>query len=85
MKNPKYAAVKALIEARKIRNFGQVFEILPISVLAVDMKIHYTTLYNRIGDPRLLTVDNLAKMAALFEVPAGDILNIALATYLPKK
>ncbi|SFW22315.1 hypothetical protein [Chitinophaga sancti] len=85
MKNPKYAAVKALIEAKKIKNLNQMFEIVNMSIVAKDMGVHYTTLYTRIHNPRLLTVENLAKMAELIEVPAAEILNIALATYSPRK
>lgn len=85
MKNPKYAAVKALIEAKKLKNFDQMFEIVNISIVAVDMGVHYTTLYTRIHTPRLLTVENIVKISELIEVPPAEILNIALATYSPRK
>ncbi|HVI49320.1 MAG TPA: hypothetical protein VM802_30930 [Chitinophaga sp.] len=84
MKDSRYAAVKAVITTGGIKNFKDVFTIIPISVVHKDTNIHYATLHRRIHDVRLLTLENFVKIAALIEIEPEILVSLALAD-LPKK
>ncbi|GAA3945136.1 hypothetical protein GO495_31100 [Chitinophaga oryziterrae] len=83
MKDPRYAAVKSMLETGRITRLKDVFGIIPITVVHKDTAIHYATLHRRIQNPRLLTLDNFIAIAKLIDVKTEVIVSLALAD-LPK-
>lgn len=77
-KDPRYRAVKALMEKDEVKGLKDIFTILPISVLKVDMKVNYNTLRRKIDDSSLLTVRDIMSIAKLFEVEEVKILQLSM-------
>jgi hypothetical protein len=78
LKDPRYNAIKSLIESKGIKSLQEVFTIVPLTVIKKDMKTNYNTLRNRINEPETLTKKNLIGMAALFEVNPIEVFQLAL-------
>jgi len=79
LKDNRYKAIKSLIESDSLKGLKDVFEILPLTVVRVDMGINYNTLRRRVLSPGLLTVDDIRKLSELIEVEPSLITNLALA------
>lgn len=78
MKDNRYKAVKSLIESNSLKGIKEIFELIPLTVVRVDMRINYNTLRRRIQSPGLLTVDDINKLAKLIGVDPGLIIKLAL-------
>lgn len=78
MKDPRYKAIKSLIEAKGITRFKDIFTIVPLTVVKRDMKINYNTLRSRVNKVETLTFKDIITMADLFEVNAIDIFHLIL-------
>ncbi len=81
MKDNRYKAVKSLIETNSFKKLLDVFEIVPISVVRVEVKMNYNTLQRRVTNPELLTVKDINALAELFEVDPNLILSLAIAGF----
>lgn len=80
MKDNRYKAVKSLIETNSFKKFIEVFEIVPLSVVRIEMKMNYNTLHRRINNTESLTVKDINTLAELFEVEPNLILSLAIAS-----
>lgn len=78
LKDNRYKAIKSLIESNNLKGIKEVFEIIPFTIVRVDMKINYNTLRRRVFSPGLLTVDDINKLAELIEVDPCLITKLAL-------
>lgn len=78
MKDQRYYAIKSLIETKRIHSLQLVFEIIPLSVVRVDMKANYSTLRKRVYNGDTLTLKDFRLMGELFEVDPSEILRLAL-------
>lgn len=78
MKDQRYFAIKSLIEAKRISSLEEVFKIIPLSVVRVDMNANYSTLRKRIYTGETLTLKDFRLMGELFEVDPSEILYLAL-------
>lgn len=79
MKDNRYKAIKSLIETESLKSLKEIFEILPVTVVRVDMKVNYNTLRRRIDTPKLLTVEDIVKLASLIEVDPLKIMRLVIA------
>lgn len=77
-KDPRYKAIKSLIESKGVQGLKDVFTIMPMSTVREDMKINYNTLRRRVDDGDLLTVKDIRAMAGLFEVDPSDVFRLAM-------
>lgn len=77
-KDIRYEVVKTLIETGKIVSLKAIFQIIPMTIIKEDAKMHYSTLQRRIFKPRLLTTDNYLALAELFDVTPQKIFELAL-------
>lgn len=66
--NVKYQAVQSLISEQKVTHVTQIFEIVPISTVAKDLGMNYSTLYRKIRNTAAFTLGDIELMAALFSV-----------------
>jgi hypothetical protein len=78
LKDNRYKAVKSLIETNNIKSLKEVFEIIPLTVVRVDMGVNYNTLRRRIQSSGLLTVDDINKLSELMEVDACQLTKLAI-------
>lgn len=87
MKDKRYTAAKLLIQANQVTDLKQIFDFLPISVVAEDARMNYSTLYRKVNNVRTLTVGDMEKMAALLEVEVSQIFTVIALTLknTPKK
>ncbi|NOT90722.1 hypothetical protein [Ferruginibacter sp.] len=81
MKDNRYKAVKSLIETNSFKKLIDVFEIVPISVVRIEVKMNYNTLQRRVTNPELLTAKDINALAELFEVEPNLILSLAIAGF----
>lgn len=78
MKDQRYKAIKSLIETKRINGLKEVFEIIPLSVVRVDIKANYTTFRNRVYKGDNLTLKDFRLMGDLFEVDPTEIFRLAI-------
>ena len=92
MKDQRYYAIKSLIETKRINSLKEVFKIIPLSVVRVDMKANYSTLRKRVYNGDSLTLKDFLLMGDLFEVDPTEVFRLAVSDVknksvkdLPKK
>jgi hypothetical protein len=78
VKDPRYKAVKSLIETGNIQGFEELFTIIPISTVKDDLKINYNTLRSHISNPALITLKEISLLADVLEVSPLQVFNLAL-------
>jgi|GEM_PF-1026441 len=78
LKDQRYFAIKSLIETKRINSLREVFKIIPLSVVRVDMKANYSTLRKRVYNGDSLTLRDFRLMGDLFEVDPIEVFRLAL-------
>ena len=78
MKDQRYYAIKSLIETKRINSLKEVFKIIPLSVVRVDMKANYSTLRKRVYNGDSLTLKDFRLMGDLFEVDPTEVFRLAV-------
>jgi hypothetical protein len=78
LKDQRYRAIKSLIETKRIDSLKEVFKIIPLSVVRVDMKANYSTLRKRIYTGDTLTLKDFRLMGDLFEVDPIEVFRLAI-------
>jgi hypothetical protein len=85
VKDKRYTAVKKLIQSNDIAQFGDIFEFVPMSVVALDSKINYSTLYRKNQDVRKFNLGDVEKLAEVLEVDFLDLVTIIKSSMDNKK
>ncbi|GAA0548136.1 hypothetical protein [Chitinophaga japonensis] len=67
-KDRRYKTVKALIESGQLKNFQDIYDILPKSVIGADLKINYYKSTKHYNNPGTFEVDEIIKLSRLIEV-----------------
>jgi hypothetical protein len=78
LKDHRYKAIKSLIETKRINGLKEVFKIIPLSVVRVDMKANYSTLRKRVYNGDTLTLKDFRIMGELFEVDPIEVFRLAI-------
>jgi hypothetical protein len=78
LKDPRYKAIKSLIESKGIQELKDIFTIVPLSVVKQDMKINYNTLRRRVNNAGTLTAKDIIVMASLFEVDPIEVFRLVV-------
>lgn len=78
LKDQRYFAIKSLIETKRINSLQEVFKIIPLSVVRVDMKANYSTLRKRVYNGDSLTLKDFRLMGDLFEVDPTEVFRLAI-------
>ncbi len=76
MKDRRYKVVKSFFEKDSIDQILNVFDVLPISTVAKDMGVNYSTLHRKIQNPRTFTVGDILEIAALIEIEPEVLLKL---------
>lgn len=85
MKDPRYKAIKSLIETKSIQGLQNVFEVIPITIVKTDLGVHYNTLRRRVDKSELLTLKDIMSLAELFEVEAVEVFKLSVMDYNKRK
>ncbi len=85
MKDPRYKAIKSLIDTKSIQGLQDIFEVIPITIVKTDLSVHYNTLRRRIDKSELLTLKDIMSLADLFEVEPVEIFKLSVIDYNKRK
>ncbi|MBA2499711.1 MAG: hypothetical protein H0V30_08300 [Chitinophagaceae bacterium] len=85
MKDPRYKAIKSLIDTKSIQGLQDIFEVIPITIVKTDLGVHYNTLRRRIDKSELLTLKDIISLAELFEVEPVEIFKLSVIDYNKRK
>lgn len=64
-KDRRYKTIGDLIETKKLKQFNEMLDIIPASVLTDDLGLHYYKFRKRQADPGEFTINECMKLAAL--------------------
>jgi plasmid maintenance system antidote protein VapI len=84
-KDLKYRSVKALIEKGEITEFGQIFDIITLTKVAVDLGTHTSTLSDLNDNVGKMSLERMFKLSELFEVPTETMLKLLEKQYTKRK
>jgi hypothetical protein len=78
LKNLRYKAIKSLSQTEGIHGLKEIFGIIAISALTKDMETNYNTFRRKIADGRFFTINDILRMAELFEIEPIELFRLAL-------
>jgi hypothetical protein len=84
-KDVRYKAVEKLIVTGVIVSLDDLFNYIPKSVVAVDLKLNYRTLVGKISYPYRFTIGEIIHLAHLIEVSEEVVFTIVSSDILRKK
>ena len=84
-KDLKYRSVKALIDTGEITEFGQIFSIITLTKVAVDMGTHTSTISDLNDNAGKISLERIIKLSELFEVPPEKMLQLLINQYSKTK
>ena len=84
-KDLKYRSVKALVEKGEITEFGQIFDIITLTKVAMDLGTHTSTLSDLTDNAGKMSLERMMKLGELFEVEPETIFKLLKNQYLKKK
>jgi hypothetical protein len=78
-KDPRYDALKILIEAGYVSNFKEIFDHLPKSILGSDLSINNNRITRLIAHPDQFSVKELSTIASLIGIEPMLIIKLVFA------
>jgi plasmid maintenance system antidote protein VapI len=84
-KDLKYRSVKALIEKGEITEFGQIFDIITLTKVAVDLGTHTSTLSDLNDNVGKMNLERMFKLSELLEVSTETMLKLLEKQYYKRK
>ena len=75
-KDPRYYAIKLLIEKNRIRKLKSVFKYIPKNVVSTDLGINAKQFRNRIKTPSIFTIKDIDDLAQLIDIDAKIIISL---------
>lgn len=77
-KDPRYERAKILLNAGNIKSFAELFDVIPMSIVAKDIGKHNMRFAAMIENRDRFTIKELRKLARLFEMEPLELIAIAL-------
>jgi hypothetical protein len=81
----RYITVKILIEMGHITGFSQIFEHIPISVVAIDFGSNYVRFKRLVKNPSRLRLRDIFILAQLFRISEMVMITLILSQILNKQ
>jgi hypothetical protein len=78
VKDSRYKAIKAMLEANNFKSFREVFDIIPKSIVATDLGIHYNRFVKRINKPEDFSLHELIMFSDLIGTDPSVLFNLAM-------
>ena len=81
----RYSTVKKLIRSKDIKQFKDIFEIIPVSVVAGDTKLNPSRLSKLITDAGKMRAEKIIEIAQLIDVPENVVFDLIVNQLRKKK
>lgn len=75
-KDKRYTTVKNLITGGFIKNFSEILDTIPKTVLTHDLGMHHQTFEKIIKNPDRLTFKDAFRIASFMEIDEREIMNL---------
>ena len=75
----RYLTVKILIECGHVTGFAQIFEHIPVSVVATDSGSNYVRFKRLIKNPSRFKLKDIFLLAHLFQIPEMTMINLIIS------
>lgn len=76
IKDRRYHALKTYIESGAIKNFSEIFDIVPKSTIVKDSGINFTRLTNKTNYPEKFTIKDLMIIAQLVGINSRKLYDL---------
>jgi hypothetical protein len=77
MADPRYGAVKVLIESGHVKSIQDIFQYIPKTTVYKDLGINYNRFDRAIINPAIFRLEELVVLAELFDVDAKKMIDMA--------
>lgn len=84
-KDKRYTTVKNLITGGYIKSFSEIWETLPKTIVARDLKKHHQTFSKLISSPEKIKFEEALEIAALIDIDGIQIINLIYSEIDPNK
>jgi hypothetical protein len=78
MRDSRYKYAHTIWEAGQFPNFQEIFKIIPISIVAVDIGINFQRFKKRVENPELFTIKELSKLSRLTGIEEKALVSLAI-------
>ena len=78
-KDKRYITVRLLMEAGYVTSFSQIFEHMPLSVVAIDFGSNYVRFKRLVANPSRLRLRDIFILARLFDIPEMTMISLIIA------
>ena len=82
-KDKRYNTVKKLIEMGAMKSVSEIVDVIPKTVIGLDMKMHHDTLNRHLKNPGNFTLNQIFQLASLIGVDKMAMLNLILQEIFP--
>jgi hypothetical protein len=84
-KDKRYGTVKNLIAGGYIKSFSEIWDTLPKTVVARDLKMHHQTFSKLVSSPEKIRFEEAIEIASLIEIDGMRIINLIYSQIDPGK
>jgi hypothetical protein len=84
-KDKRYGTVKNLIAGGYIKSFSEIWDTLPKTVVARDLKMHHQTFSKLVNSPEKIRFEEAIEIASLIEIDGMRIINLIYTQIDPNK
>ena len=74
----RYQHVKSIWAVGDLTSLHQIFDIIPKTIVARHMGMHYHSFIHKISNPSLLSLDQLIELAKLTDIPVMAMVELAV-------
>jgi hypothetical protein len=86
LKKPNYySTLRTALKDGTLESIRDIQEIVPITVLTVDMRLNYNTLSKRLLDPSMFTMEDIHRLAFLIGIDSTELFKWLLKEVRAKK
>jgi hypothetical protein len=83
-RDPRYNLIQALLRNGQIHSFDQVFDYVPITVVASDLHIKASTLHKYLADGMSIKLKHILTVSAFCELTDRELIRLVI-TFLQRK
>ena len=77
-KDKRYNTAKKLIEMGAMKSISEILEVIPKTVIGLDMRMHHDTFKRLLNNPGNFTLNQIFQLASLIGVDKMTMLNLIL-------
>jgi hypothetical protein len=74
--DPRFTSIKPLIKAGHIKVFSDIFRVIPVSLLARELKFNYNKMKKIIENPGKLTIEECYKIGEVIGVKGDKVVKL---------